>query len=215
VARALPGSGHPGMLGHRDSRPAPGQAGRNVGEQALLLRPPPAAPRAGRRPQLSDDGRGLSSRRARRLTPAQRRAGRHTTVDEHLPKAHQQHLEWSGAPDPRLGRASRGAHAGSGPRRSSPSGRTQNRATARASGSCAGTPLWGGACRRDPQARPGSRPAVPATDPAFPEAEAHEHVRGPAYYHTMSGENTMLISPTLEKLRAMKSGAMANAWAAH
>jgi hypothetical protein len=51
--------------------------------------------------------------------------------------------------------------------------------------------------------------------PALPEAEAHEHVRGPAYYHTMSGENTMLISPTLEKLRAMKSGAMANAWAAH
>jgi transposase len=128
--------------------------------------------------------------------------GRHTTVAEHLPKAHQQHLEWS--PSRILGWAERVGphtrdlaaailaerpHPEQGYRSCLGLVRLERRYGAeRVEAACARALAAGARSYRHVDAilKHGldRRPRPTQTVLALPTAQAHEHVRGSTYYHT-------------------------------
>ena len=90
------------------------------------------------------------------------RRGDHTTVAEHMPKAHQKHLEWS--PSRIVHWAASGPRPGRSSRPSSPSSATPSRATAPASASCGSPSATGTTGWRRPRLAPApSGPAPTAT----------------------------------------------------
>ncbi len=130
------------------------------------------------------------------------RRGGHTTIAEHMPKAHQKHLERS--PSRILHwAASIGPRRANWRRRSSPSAATRSRATAPASASCASASALGQSGSRRPRLVPSPCGRAPTAhvesilkngldrlpSPAEPmDAEGatpvpHENIRGGAYYH--------------------------------
>jgi transposase len=128
--------------------------------------------------------------------------GRHTTVAEHLPKAHQQHLEWSptrilewatgvGLHTRDLAAAilAERPHPEQGYRSCLGLVRLERRYGAgRVEAACARALAAGARSYRHVDAilKHGlDRVPLPAQQAlALPAAEAHEHVRGPGYYHT-------------------------------
>jgi transposase len=134
--------------------------------------------------------------------------GRHTTVAEHLPKAHQQHLEWS--PSRILGWAERVGphtrdlaaailaerpHPEQGYRSCLGLVRLERRYGAdRVEAACARALAAGARSYRHVDAilKHGLDCVPPPTQTARarPEVAPHEHVRGPAYYHTMEGRRS-------------------------
>ena len=124
--------------------------------------------------------------------------GRHTTVPEHMPKAHRAHLEWSPSRSIRWGATigARPKRSCSNPREPAASGARLSLVSRHPAVGQAARPRAaqrrlrsGGRGRRtvvsprrvDSQARPGS--SAPAREPASQGRPLHDNVRGPAYYN--------------------------------
>ena len=177
--------------------------------------------------------------RRRRLSAGQRACGCTAAASRRAAHDHRRaHAEGASrasgvepvAPDP-LGRHDRAADRGAGPARSSRAGRIPSRAIAPVSACCASSKqlrpdaarrrLCPGAARRrplvsprrrHPQARPGPVPLAIDEPRPVSALPLHDNVRGPAYYRER--RSRMMTEPTVDRLRALRLGAMADAYLA-